>query len=157
MWAAGELLTISTDLPAHAPPLSARGVTLPHGGGHPRLGKAARLCCPARARAPVAESHAWEKPCPPLPVPRPCPIPQLINPRLPEVVAPYFPAAPTPPTSTRHPSPHSSLHPILPCTHLCTPPCPTLTLHLFTVHPSHHCMVSWAPGAESTLAWPPEA
>lgn len=118
----------------------------------------APLLSRARARAPVAESHAWEKPCPPLPVPRPCPIPQLINPRLPEVVASYFPAAPTPPTSTPHPSPHSSLHPILPCTHLCTPPCPyTLTLHLFTVHPSHHCMVSWAPGAESTLAWPPEA
>lgn len=57
VWAAGELLTISTDLPAHAPPLSARGVTLPHGGGHPRLGKAARLCCPARARAPPLLSH----------------------------------------------------------------------------------------------------
>lgn len=54
VWAAGELLTISTDLPAHAPPLSARGVTLPHGGGHPRLGKAARLC---RSRARPLLSH----------------------------------------------------------------------------------------------------
>lgn len=155
MWAAGELLTISTDLPAHAPPLSARGVTLPHGGGHPRLGKAARLCCPARARAPVAESHAWEKPCPPLPVPRPCPIPQLINPRLPEVVASYFPAAPTPthlhtpplPTliSTPHPALHPPLHPTLPHTHstpLHSPSFPPLHGVLGTWSREHPCLAS---------------
>lgn len=119
------------DLPAHAPPLSARGVTLPHGGGHPSLGKAARLCRPARA--PAAESQAWEKLCLPLPVPRPCPIPQLIKPQLPGCCSilsccSHLPASllslPHPPPnpistliSTPHPALHPPLHPTPPHTH----------------------------------------
>lgn len=98
------------------------------GAGTPRLGKAARPRRPPPPRALVAESHAWEKRCPPLvAAPLPSPTPPARG------VASYFPAAPA---STCQPAFFPSP------THLYTPLRPTLTQHPFTTHPFHHCVVA---------------